>query len=77
MSVYQINVINKEFDASETVDAASPSDAKTQAMKGALEIGVDEVLKGVPFFGAEIRISEGDTTIERMMVAVGVTPLRA
>lgn len=76
MPVFQVRIINRDFDASNEIEANGPEAARSQAMKGALQIGTDEVLGGKPFFGAEVRINDGDNTVDRMVIAVGVTQLR-
>ena len=57
-------------------EAATMSEAKQQGIKGALEIGVEEVHKGKPFFGAEVRLEDGDELVGRFVVSVGASPLQ-
>jgi hypothetical protein len=76
MPTFQIRVINTNYDSSNEIDRASAEEARTEALKSALQIGVDEVCNGTPFFGAEVRIESGRETLERLVVAIGVSPLR-
>ena len=76
MPTFSIHVVNSDFTSSNSVDAASPEAARSEALMGALQIGVEEIRKGVPFFGAEIRIQNEDEVVERMMVAIGASTLQ-
>ena len=76
MPTFRIRIINNEFDNSNEIERPSADAVRADALKGALQIGVDEVCNGTPFFGAEIRIEEGDQVVERLVVAVGVSSLR-
>ena len=76
MPTFRIRVINTDFDDSNEIDKPSADQARAEALKSALQIGVDEVCKGTPFFGAEVRIENGSDVLERLVVAVGVSPLR-
>ena len=76
MPTFRIRVINTEFDDSNEIDRPSADQARAEALKSALQIGVDEVCKGTPFFGAEVRVENGGEIVERLVVAVGVSPLR-
>lgn len=73
---YRITIVNKDFSASEDVDASSTDAARTEALRGALNIGTDEICEGKMFFGAEISIQGNGGAPERLMVAIGTTPLR-
>jgi len=76
MPTFQIRVINTDYDDSSEVDRPSTDEARAEALKGALQMGVEEVCNGSPFFGAEVCIESGNQVLERMIVAVGVSPLR-
>jgi hypothetical protein len=76
MPTFRIRVINTDFDSSNEINQPSEDQARAEAVKTALQIGVDEVCKGTPFFGAEVRLESGSETLERMVVAIGVSPLR-
>ena len=73
---YRITIVNRDFSASEDVDARDARAARTEALRGALNIGTDEVCEGKMFFGAEISIQGNGGAPERLMVAIGTTPLR-
>jgi hypothetical protein len=73
---FRIHVTNTDTEAISDVDRQTPDEARTEALKSALQIGVDEVCKGKPFFGAEVRIKNGPDVLERLVVAIGVSPLR-
>lgn len=75
MPTYTIRVINSEFTADDEHDLGDLSTAKMQALKGALEIASEEVLKGLPFFGAEVRVERGGDQVARFLVSVGTSPL--
>lgn len=76
MAKFRIRVTNTEFDDSNEIEQPSADKARAYALKGALQVGVDEVCNGTPFFCAEIRIENGDELLERLVVALGVSPLR-
>jgi hypothetical protein len=76
MPTFRIRVINTDFDNSSEIDQPSADEARAEAVRSALQIGVDEVCQGTPFFGAEVRVENGSEVIERLVVAIGVSPLR-
>jgi len=76
MPAYHITIINQDYRSSEDIEAATPAAARTEALRGALNIGTDEVCEGKMFFGAEVSIAGDGTTPERLKVAIEVSPLR-
>ena len=76
MPKFRIRVTNTNYDDSNEIDRRSADEARAEALKSALQIGVEEVCKGTPFFGAEVRIESGKEVVERLVVAIGVSPLR-
>ena len=76
MPRFRVRVINTDFDDSTEIERSSADQARAEALNSALQIGVDEVCKGTPFFGAEVRIEDGNEVLERLVVAIGVSPLR-
>ncbi len=76
MPIFRIRVTNTDFDDSNEIDRPSADEARKEALKSALQIGVDEVCNGTPFFGAEVCIESDSKMLERMVVAIGVSPLR-
>jgi hypothetical protein len=76
MPTFFVQVINSDFQASSQVEADDIADAQRQALKSALQIGADEVCKGVPFFGAEIRVELDGQVAERFLVTMGQSPLQ-
>lgn len=47
-----------------------------QAIRGALDIATDQVSHGSPYFGAEVRLEEGNKLIGRYVVSAGASPLK-
>lgn len=76
MPTFNIHTVNSTFASEDSINAPSLQHARTKALKGALAIGADEICKGIPFFGAEIRIQDGDKILERMVVAIGTSSLQ-
>jgi hypothetical protein len=76
MPTYSIHIVNSDFVSTNSFEASSAEAARSEALKGALAIGVEEVSQGKSFFGAEIRIEDGDEVVERMMVAIGASALQ-
>lgn len=76
MPAFQIRVTNKDFSACDGHELTSVDAAGKQGMRAALEIGIDEVGNGTPFFGAEVTVEDEEgNTISRFLVSVGATPL--
>ena len=76
MPVYRISVINESFTASNEYELASVAAAQSYAVKGALNIGTDEIVAGKSFFGAEVKIETDGEPVVRFMVSVGASPLQ-
>lgn len=76
MSSFCIRVTNKDFESESDTEAADPMAARAAALRGALRIGIDEICKGNSFFGAEVAIEENNEVIERLVIAMGASPLR-
>jgi hypothetical protein len=75
MPSFLIRIVNKDFTASNEAELASDDAARSDALRGALEIGTEEVCSGKPFFGAEVVIERDGEPIERLMIALGASPL--
>ena len=76
MTAYRITIVNRDFAASEDIEVADAGVARTEALRGALHIGTDEICEGKMFFGAEITVQGDGKAPERMMIAIGTSPLR-
>lgn len=76
MPTFSIHIVNSDFTSSNSIEAASPKAALSEGLKGTLQIGTEEVCRGSPFFGAEIRIQDGDKIVERMVVSIGASSLQ-
>ena len=77
MQRYKISVVNETYATSEHHEAPSVETAKTRALQAALEIGVDEVLRGKNFFAAEVKVEAADELVSRLVVSVGASPIQA
>jgi hypothetical protein len=75
MPSFHIHIVNSDFAASDELDASSFDDARSQALKATLQIGTDEMCKGIPFFGAEVRIEANGELRQRFLVSMGQSPL--
>ena len=75
MQTFQIHVVNSDFNSSNAVDAPSFEDARRMATRAALQIGIEEVCGGIPFFGAEVRIEVDGELKQRFIVSMGQSPL--
>jgi len=76
MPSFRTTIVNRDFSVCNEEELPDRDTALEKAVKGALQIGLEEVCKGYPFFGAEVTIESGGHLLERRMVAVGVSPLR-
>jgi len=75
MPKYRISIVNKNFRASDEHELPSHEAAVKEALKGALQIGADEVCGGEQFFGAEVGIECDGEVFERLVIAIGASPL--
>jgi hypothetical protein len=76
MPKFSISVINSEFAVSNEHDHSTFDAAREEAIRGALQIGTDEIISGKGFFGAEVVIEEGSQVVDRFVVAIGSSPLQ-
>lgn len=76
MGTFRITVVNNTFKASDDHELATIGEANREALKGALQIGVDEVCGGMPFFGAEVRVEDDGEVVSRFVVSIGASPLQ-
>src|SRR4051812_10988800 len=70
-----LSVLNETFTACDEHELTTATDARDEGIKGALAIGSDEVAKGKHFFGAEVKIEQGEELIGRFVVSVGASPI--
>ena len=56
MPEFTIRVTNSEFSEVEQHDWENLEQARSEALKGALQIGADEVIRGAPYFGAVVSV---------------------
>ena len=75
MPTFQITIINDTFASRSEQELDHLDTAKRQGLKGALEIGVDQVMDGQPLFAAEVVVAHGNTR-ERFIVTIGASPLK-
>ena len=76
MPTYSVTIINEHFSQSADEDARDVVEAWQRAIGSAIAIAGDQVSHGSPFFGAEVRLDEGNKRIGRYVLAVGVSPLK-
>jgi hypothetical protein len=76
MPRYCIRVVNRDFETSSDHELSTMDAAKSEGLKGALQIGIQEICEGKMFFAAEIRVENEHEPSQRMMVAVGASPLQ-
>lgn len=76
MPTFRISVINQTFRASNDHELPSLADATKQGIKAALEIGVHEVTDGKSFFGAEVHVEDGEESLGKFVVSVGMSPIQ-
>ena len=73
---FHLRVVNSDFESVDEIEASDFDQAKRKALRAALQIGVDEVCNGSPFFGAEIRLEVDGDLRERFVVGIGQSPLK-
>ena len=76
MPTYSVTIINEHFSQSADEEARDVVEAWQRAIGSAIAIAGDQVSHGSPFFGAEVRLDEGNKRIGRYVLAVGVSPLK-
>jgi hypothetical protein len=76
MPTSRIRITNKDFESSCDANATTPEAVREEALRAALQIGADEVSGGKQFFGAEITIENEHEPPERLIIAIGASPLR-
>lgn len=76
MPTFSITVVNQDFESSNQRDLPTIESASSEAIKGALEIGMAEVGADKPFFAAEVKLAADGEQIGRYVVSIGVSPLR-
>jgi hypothetical protein len=76
MGMYRIQVVNRDFSVCNEVDLPDMKAARTQALRGALDIGSEEVCNGASFFGTEVIIEGDGAERGRMVIAIGASPLQ-
>jgi hypothetical protein len=76
MPLFTIRITNSDFDTKDEYEHPDLETAKEQALKGALQMGADEVVSGHPFFGAEVCVTQGGEQRARFVVSVGASPLQ-
>ena len=76
MPNFTIRVVNCDYESASEIDSHDIGRARDQGMRAALGMGTDELCKGTSFFGAEVRLEIDGQVKERMMIAMGATPLR-
>ena len=76
MPTFSITVVNQDFESSNRQDLPTIEAASSEAIKGALEIGMAEVVAQKPFFAAEVKLATGGEQVARFIVSIGVSRLR-
>lgn len=76
MPTFTIKIVNETFNSSNNHSGSSMDAAKTQALKGALAVGAEEIIGGKQFFAAEVKIDTANETVARFVVSIGTSPLQ-
>jgi hypothetical protein len=76
MPIYQVTIVNEHFSQSGEQESRDDIEAWKQAMASALSIASDQVSHGNPFFGAEVKLEQGNKLVGRYVVSVGASPLK-
>lgn len=75
MPTFQISVTNDDFRSTNQHDCADAEAARKMALRGVLDIGVEQVIGGKEFFAAEISIEHERQSVGRFMISIGSSPL--
>lgn len=76
MPPFRISVTNENFQTTNDHDFASLAAAIDHAIRGALNIGTDEIVGGKSYFGAEVTVKQDGAEGARFVVSAGVSALR-
>ena len=76
MPTFSINVVNQHFSSSNEQELPTIAEAKAEAIRGALQIGLAEVSEAKPFFGAEVVVGREGERLARYVVSIGVSPIQ-
>ena len=76
MATFSIRVVNSDFETCNDVEAPDLEHARAHGLRAALGIGSDELCKGTQFFGAEIRVEIDGEVQQRLVLAMGASPLQ-
>lgn len=76
MAIFHISVVNQHFEARNKHDLPSIADARAEALKSALQIGIDEVDEENPLFGAEVSILQDGERVTRFILSIAISELR-
>ena len=75
MPTFQISIVNETFASSNDHEGHSLDEATAQAIRGALQIGAEEVAAGKQYFGAEVKVETANEVVVRYVVSVGASRL--
>ena len=75
MPDFRMHIVNEDFQASDEFEATDADAARLAALKSALDIGLDEVLKGKKLFAAEVKVEGDGQPAKRFIATVGASPL--
>ncbi|MFL6776824.1 MAG: hypothetical protein ACJ8FN_10580 [Sphingomicrobium sp.] len=76
MPTYRICILNEDFCATDDHTCPDEKSAAKQALRGALDIGTDQIVAGKQFFGAEVTVESGNERVGHFVVAVGKSSLK-
>jgi hypothetical protein len=75
MPAFQITVVNDQFTSTIAEELSDVKEARVSALKGALEMGIEQILAGKPLFGAHVTVSDSDVRQE-FIVSIAMSPLK-
>lgn len=73
---FKVTIENEEFSSCEEYDCADELSARKHAIAGVVAIGGEQIAAGKPFFGAHVRIENGQEQL-RLIVSLGASPLKS
>lgn len=75
MPKFRITVANKDFNSTSEIAAVDANAAHSRAIRGALEIGLDEICAGEPLFAAQVSIEHDGAMVDKQVIAIGSSPM--
>lgn len=76
MPMFRVSVVDEKFRTCNDYQFPSIDDAHKHGIRAALAIGTEEVIRGKPFFAAEVLVEGGAERLDRFVVSIGASAIQ-